>query len=186
MSEQKLFYTVCATLLMYGLGSYMQLGSFILPLPFFETGMLMISIFLAFKMRKENLKLFVVILLFGLFQFLSLEYNYSFFLPDQSLTQLSNSPITDIFKVISHLILLGILFFQNQVCSVISNRNVFAIISFLLLITIFIPGNIWFIIPVFFINVMTIQKDVLFQKSYSFWLYLPLFAIARELSLYFL
>jgi|TARA_R110000737_G_scaffold349591_2_gene386184 hypothetical protein len=186
MTEQKLFYTVFATLLVYGLGSLFQLGSFVLPLPFFETGFLLICTFLAFQVWKENKTLSGVFILYGLFQFLGLEYNYSFFLSDEKLENLSQSLVTDIFKILAHLLLIPILYLQNRKQTIEINRTEFTLSVVLIAIILFLSSPLWLIIPATLIIRNLVKTNKLFQNSGSFWLYIPLFILARELSLYFL
>lgn len=186
MSELKLFYTVCATLLMYGLGSYMQLGSFVLPLPFFEIGLFLICIYFAITVWVQNKTLSLLLIVYGIAQLLSLEYNYSFFLSDQNLEWLSDSILTDLFKIFAHLLLLPVLYFQNKKGNFLSNSLSFWITSVIILVCLFLPSPLWLLIPILYL-IITIQKNgSIFTNSLSFWLYIPLFILARELSLYFL
>lgn len=186
MTEQKLFYTVCATLLVYGLGSLLQLGSFVLPLPFFESGLLLICIFLANNVWHNNKTLACLFIIYGLFQFFGLEYNYSFILSDEKLENLSQSLITDIFKIVSHLLLIPILLLQNRQKVRISSTKEMIVYILMILISLFLPSALWLLIPVSLIVINLIKKEILFLFSGSFWLYIPLFILARELSLYFL
>jgi len=186
MSEQKLFYTVCATLMIYGLGSLMQLGSFVLPLPFFEIGLFIICIYFTVSLWENKKILSTFFILYGITQFLALEYNYSFFLSDEKLEFLSNSIVTDIFKILAHIVLLPILFIQNNWLKIIENRFVFLFTSLIIFICLFLPSPIWLVIPSLFLITMTCTKRDIFQNSLSFWLYIPLFIGARELSMYFL
>jgi hypothetical protein len=186
MSESKLFYIVCSTLFIYGLSSLLQLGSFVLPLPFFETALLIICLFLATKVWRTSKGLVILLILFGIFQFMALDYNYALFLSDQQLEKLSNSIVTDICKIIAHLLLVPILLLQNRRWTFISNRFELILYSAILLISLFLPSSLWLLLPSILISRIQVKKDALFQNSASFWLYLPLFILARELSLYFL
>jgi hypothetical protein len=186
MNEQKLFYTVCATLIIYGLGSLLQLGSFILPLPFFEIGLFIICIYFTVSVWESKKLLSFLFLLYGLAQFLALEYNYSFFLSDEKLELLTKSGTTDLFKILAHIVLLPILFIQNNWMTIITNRFILFFISLIIFICLFLPSTIWLVTPYLFLIVIICTKRNIFMNSLSFWLYLPLFIGARELSLYFL
>lgn len=186
MGEKKLYTIVLSTLFVYGLSSLLQLGSFVMPLPFFESAWILICIFLSTKIWSSNKTLSILYISFGVFQFLGFDYNYNFFLSDEKLEYLSNSICTDVFKILSHLLLIPILHFQKKQNIFSANTRAFLFLATSILICLFLPSPIWILIPVAIILQKLIKTNNLFQFSTSFWLYFPLFILARELSLYFL
>ncbi|MFA7274556.1 MAG: hypothetical protein WC044_11835 [Crocinitomicaceae bacterium] len=186
MTEQKLFYTVFATLLVYGLGSFFQLGTFVLPLPFFELGLLLISFFLGFSNGSKNKTLSLFLIAFGILQFFAINYNYSFFLNDQNLEILAQSPITDLFSIAARITLLGILFLQNRTKIVFTHPIHLLLFSLVLLSTLFIPEPAFILLPLLYLCILLVIKGKQFDHSWSLWLYLLLFIGSRELSFTFL
>lgn len=186
MTEHKLFYTVFATLLVYGLSSLFQLGTFILPLPFFELALLLISFFLGFSNWSKNKMLSLLLFAFGILQFLSIHYNYSFFLNDQDLERLTQSPITDLFSIAAQITLLGILWVQNRVKTVFTHSIPLFLFSAVLFSTLFIPEPAFILLPLLYLSILLVIKGKSFDSSWSLWLYLLLFIGSRELSFAFL
>jgi hypothetical protein len=186
MSEQKLFYTVFATLLVYGLGSLFQLGAFILPIPFFELSLLLISLFLGFSIGSKNITLCILLPVFGIFQFLAINYNYSFVLNDQKLEKLTLSPITDLFSIGAQLTLVGILFLQNRTETVFTHPIHLLLFSVALFSSLFIPAAAFLLLPLLYLCILLVIKGKQFEHSWSLWLYLLLFIGSRELSFFFL
>jgi hypothetical protein len=186
MTETKLFYIVISTLFIYGLSSFLQLGSFVLPLPFFEIGLLVISVFLARKVWFASRLLSFSLVLFGIFQFLAFDYNYTFFLSDEQMEKLSNSAASDVFKLLAHLSLVPILVLQNKSWNFIPTGFALGLLSVLLVTCLFLPSPMWLLIPVFVLVALQAKINAVFQNSGSFWLYISLFVSARELTLYLL
>ncbi len=186
MTEIKLFYTVCATMFMYGLGSYMQLGSFVLPLPFFEMGILLICIYFGIKVWSLQKRLAILFLAYGIAQFLAIDYNYSYFLSDQNLELISKGILTDLFKILTQLLLLPIIFLQNKQVKFLSSNISLGIFFAFILFSLIVPFPIYSAILISYLIIQILKKNELFANSLSFWIYIPLFILARELSLYFL
>ena len=186
MSEQKLFSIVFATLLIYGLSSLFQLGTFILPLPFFELGLLFISFFLGITCWSRNKSLSLLLPTFGILQFLAINYNYSFFLNDQNLEKLSQSPITDLFNIASQIALISVLFFQNRMDNVLSHPIHLLLFSVVQFSSLFIPATALVLVPLLYICILLVIKGKQFNNSWSLWLFLLLFIGSRELTFAFL
>jgi hypothetical protein len=184
MTEKKLFQVVFLTLGMYGLISYFQLNSFVLPLPAFEIVVLGICFFLSFLSSKQDKLTSLLFVFFGITQFLAREYNFSFFLSDENLQVLNRTIWVDVFYILSALGL-ALLYIRQEIS--LKNKLIWAIVlGISLVITILSPFSWTVLIPLGFIVGRHQLTKKLFENQHSIWAYLLLFGICRELTLSFL
>ena len=180
MDERKLFQSVFLTLIAYGLVSYFQSRIFLVPLPAFEIVILGIALYFGVKHFRKSKFTAILFILFGIFQFVGRIYNFNFFLSDESMYTLSQTLIVDGMFLFSGVLLGLLFFFQNK------NTHglvVNVLVSIALLVGIALPFQWVIILPLMTIVVLYIKKDVLFENQHSFWLYLMVFAVSRELTL---
>lgn len=184
MTEKKLFNAVFLTLVMYGLISYFQLRSFVVPLPAFELVVFGVSIYLAFLSWKRDIWVSLLFLFFGLTQFLGRAYNFSFFLSDENLQFLSETIWVDLFFALSALGM-GLLFMRQNFLQK-NKLGLPVALSLLLIISALSPYSWASLIPLTIIYGLFQFNKNLYEKQHSIWAYLVMFSICRELTLGFL
>lgn len=184
MTEERLSRTVILTLITYGAVSFLQWKKFVLPLPAFEIVILALCLYFAFRNWKLDKIASLLFLLFGIGQFLSREFNFVFFLSDQSITSLSHTIATDVFHLLAMVFLIALWFRQRG----LEKRKLPAtlVIAFLLAGSVLVPQTYWIIVPFLLANLLFIKNKNLFQKGHSLWFYLLIFAVSRELTLWLL
>ena len=180
MGERKLFQSVFLTLIAYGFVSFFQSGVFLVPLPAFEIVILGIAIYFGVKHFRTNTPASILFVLFGIFQFFGRIYNYNFFLSDDSMYELSQTFLADGIYLFSG-ILLGLLYFLQHKTSF--DIVLKTLISSSLVAGIALPYQWIIILPLTIIVALHMKKDSLFENQHSFWLYLLVFVVSRELTL---
>lgn len=181
MSEVKLFKSILLTLLAYGCISLFQVGTFLLPLPAFELVVLGISIYFGIAIWSHEKWFSFLFFAFGITQFLSRDYNYSFFLSDESMALLSQTIVIDLIYITSG-ILLGLLAFFHL--RKIKAHALLLYTTPIFLVSSNLHPNEWlFLVPLFVLCLVFASRKSLFSDQHSFWLYLPLFTICKALSL---
>jgi hypothetical protein len=97
--EGKTVTLAALTVFMYGLTSFLQFKQVIFPFPLNELIFFIATIVFAKDHLKNNPKTISLILVLGLFNILSLEFYWNIFLSNEHMLRLSQSSITDYFKV---------------------------------------------------------------------------------------
>ena len=97
--EGKTVTLAALTVFMYGLTSFLQFKQVIFPFPLNELIFFIATIVFAKDHLKNNPKTMSLILVLGLFHILSLEFYWNIFLSNERMLRLSQSSITDYFKV---------------------------------------------------------------------------------------
>ena len=97
--EGKTVTLAALTVFMYGLISFLQFKQVIFPFPLNELIFFIATIVFAKDHFKNNPKTMSLILVLGLFNILSLEFYWNIFLSNERMLQISQSSITDYFKV---------------------------------------------------------------------------------------
>lgn len=97
--EGKTVTLAALTVFMYGLTSFLQFKQVIFPFPLNELIFFIATIVFAKDHLKNNPKTMSLILVLGLFHILSLEFYWNIFLSNERMLNLSQSSITDYFKV---------------------------------------------------------------------------------------
>jgi hypothetical protein len=97
--EGKTVTLAALTVFMYGLTSFLQFKQVIFPFPLNELIFFIATIVFAKDHLKNNPKTMSLILVLGLFNILSLEFYWNIFLSNENMLSLSQSSITDYFKV---------------------------------------------------------------------------------------
>ena len=97
--EGKTVTLAALTVFMYGLTSFLQFKQVIFPFPLNELIFFIATIVFAKDHLKNNPKTMSLILVLGLFHILSLEFYWNIFLSNERMLGLSQSSITDYFKV---------------------------------------------------------------------------------------
>ncbi len=97
--EGKTVTLAALTVFMYGLTSFLQFRQVIFPFPLNELIFFIATIVFAKDHLKNNPKTISLILVLGLFHILSLEFYWNIFFSNERMLQISQSSITDYFKV---------------------------------------------------------------------------------------
>jgi len=97
--EGKTVTLAALTVFMFGLTSFLQFKQVIFPFPLNELIFFIATIVFAKDHLKNNPKTMSLILVLGLFHILSLEFYWNIFFSNERMLQISQSSITDYFKV---------------------------------------------------------------------------------------
>lgn len=97
--EGKTVTLAALTVIMFGLTSFLQFRQVIFPFPLNELIFFVATIVFAKDHLKNNPKTMSLILVLGLFHILSLEFYWNIFFSNERMLQISQSSITDYFKV---------------------------------------------------------------------------------------
>lgn len=184
MSEIKLLRIVFLTLVMYGFISFLQWGTFLVPLPAFEMVILGICLFFAVRESKSDKRLFVLFLLAGVAQFLGREYNFAFILSDEQMYPFIETMWLDLIYILSALTF-GIIFILQSLKEKWNRVLIIGLVT-LLIASYLIPYTWMVALPLSIICLVHLQKNSLLIKHHSIWAYLLLFVASRELTLHLL
>ncbi len=183
MSESRLVRAVVLTMITYGCISFLQWGKFLVPLPAFELAILGLCLYFALQSWKSSKISSTLFILFGVSQFLGRSYNYEFFLSNEQLYALTDTPIIDLFYLASF-VLLGMLLIQQRLASKSK-----LLISILLAVSIVVCGlipdnsNALNALPLIGIVSIFLYEKQLLKNHHSIWVLLLLFALSRALTL---
>ena len=97
--EGKTVTLTALTVFMFGLTSFLQFKQVIFPFPLNELIFFIATIVFAKDHLKNNPKTISLILVLGLFHILSLEFYWNIFFSNERMLQISQSSITDYFKI---------------------------------------------------------------------------------------
>ena len=97
--EGKTVTLAALTVFMFGLTSFLQFKQVIFPFPLNELIFFIATIVFAKDHLKNNPKTISLILVLGLFHILSLEFYWNIFFSNERMLQISQSSITDYFKI---------------------------------------------------------------------------------------
>ena len=97
--EGKTVTLAALTVFMYGLTSFLQFKQVIFPFPLNELIFFIATIVFAKDHLKNNPKTMSLLLVLGLFHILSLEFYWNIFFSNERMLQISQSSITDYFKI---------------------------------------------------------------------------------------
>ena len=97
--EGKTVTLAALTVFMYGLTSFLQFKQVIFPFPLNELIFFIATIIFAKDHLKNNPKTMSLLLVLGLFHILSLEFYWNIFFSNERMLQISQSSITDYFKI---------------------------------------------------------------------------------------
>jgi hypothetical protein len=97
--EGKTVTLAALTVFMFGLTSFLQFKQVIFPFPLNELIFFIATIVFAKDHLKNNPKTMSLILVLGLFHILSLEFYWNIFFSNERMLQISQSSITDYFKI---------------------------------------------------------------------------------------
>lgn len=139
--EKTVFLAVLVPLLFGGMMLF-EKGSFIIPFPLNESIFLIVSVLFAFRVGKHFKAKSIFSVAFAFFNLLSTEFFWSFFIPQQSLYDLTESGTLDLLKLFSAILLIiwaGI--------TLVKGKDVFSNLLFVLFIALYAGGLIFQLAP---------------------------------------
>lgn len=185
MTEGKRLSIVVAFLFLYGLGNFLTVGAFIVPLPFLEILFLILSVSFAIDRWKfHHFESILMLFCAGCLTF-SKTYNYQFFLSDQMLMRLDQGIFTDLmyigFSIAMVLLFLFTLFIQDE-------HKKWLPLSLTGLFVLGVVLNIdvlhW---PMYGYAIWTLSRQKeMFVRGNSFWIYPLLFEVLWFVQLQFM
>ena len=103
--EDRAIFTVALTLFIYAFASLLQVGSFLFPIPANNLILLIVGTLFFFWNKKQGFPALLIFLI-GLLAVLGTDYYWATFLSDDAMRSLSESMMTDVFMLCSHLCIL--------------------------------------------------------------------------------
>jgi hypothetical protein len=179
--EVRLLFLTALTLVFYAASIYFSQGALIFPFPLNELILLIVSIQISIWHYKKRIPT-LYILGISLFAFLGNEVYWSFIIDDEKMYSFSSLPITDIFKLLSAICIVGFsLFFVlaqkkilSRICSIIF------IVFFIASIT-YLPSYLLFYGLVFMVLGTLIQP--VHKPFHLIWILLLLLESTKYLTL---
>lgn len=132
--EVRVLFLTFLTLVFYAASIFFSQGAFIFPFPLNELILLVVSIQFSIWHYKKRIPT-LYILGISLFAFLGNEVYWSFILDDQKMYSFSSLPITDIFKLLSAICIIGF-----GVYNLLGQKKIFARICSIIFVAFFIAS----------------------------------------------
>lgn len=179
--EIRVLFLTALTLIFYAASIYLSQGAFIFPFPLNELIFLVVCVQFSIWHYKKRIPTFYILGI-SIFAFLGNEVYWSFILDDQNMYSFSSLPITDIFKLLSAMCIIGF-----GVYYFLSQKKIAAKISTLLFIALYI-GSITYTpsYPMFY-GLIFMVLGILFEPTYKpfhlIWILLLLLESSKYLTL---
>ncbi|MEJ6617483.1 MAG: hypothetical protein QNL61_11305 [Crocinitomicaceae bacterium] len=179
--EVRVLFLTALTLAVYAVSIYLNQGALIFPFPLNELILLVVAIQFAFWHHKNRIPI-LYILGISLFGFLGNEVYWSFILVDQKMYTFSALPITDIFKLLSALCIVGFC-----VYTLLAQKNLMARFCSIIFIVMYI-SSITYLPSYFSFYGLILMTVGLFIQSvhrpfHLFWMLLLLLESTKYLTL---
>jgi len=179
--EVRVLFLTALTLSAYAISIYVNQGALIFPFPLNELILLIVSIqFSIWNYKKRTPTLFILGVAF--FAFLGNEIYWSFILEDKAMYSFSSLPLTDIFKLLSAICLLGF-----SIHTMLAQKKILYQIFSVLFIVLYLGSLTYFPSYYFFFALIFMSCGLLFQPVnkpfHLFWILLLLLESTKYLTL---
>ena len=179
--EVRIIFLTALTLFVYAISIFVNQGAFIFPFPLNELILLIVAVQFSIWHYKKRIPTLYIIGI-SLFAFLGNEVYWSFVLEDQTMYTFSSLPITDIFKLLSAICLLGF-----SIYSLLAQKKILARIFTVLFIVLYLASLTYFPSYYFFFALIFMTCGLLIQpvnKPFNlFWMLLLLLESTKYLTL---
>ena len=179
--EVRVLFLTVLTLVFYAVSIFLSQGAFIFPFPLNELILLVVSIQFSIWHYKKRIPV-LYILGISLFAFLGNEVYWSFILDDQKMYSFSALPITDIFKLLNAICIIGF-----GVSYLLAQKKILARICSFLFIVFFIASITYLPSHFLFYGLIFMTLGIIIQPVYKpfhlFWVLLLLLELTKYLTL---
>jgi len=185
ISEEKRFTFSLAFLLIYGLTSLFTLGTFLLPLPLFESAMALLALSFAIDTWKGLRTKSILFIAFAFCTFFSRTYNWQFFMGDAGLMTVEKFALPDIAYLLAASILLGLLAYPFK--RIRQQGSIWVILCLLCFILGLVINQELLFVPLlqWSLHKLYASKS-LFVEGNTWVAHYSLFLVARQLTLHLL
>ena len=108
--DEKTIFVSVLTVLLLAFSNFLNTGTFIFTFPINDALFLVVTGYFFYFHFRSSTKVFLLLLFFAICNFASQMYNYEFFFSQEILSEIAKSSLTDIFEILSYLLLIFILF----------------------------------------------------------------------------